>query len=258
MSGSGAVRASSDVEVVRDCRCSRRAVPAPCTVAPPRSPTCARRHGRVAGFAHDHTDATAMAVAIAHRLSRPALGEIEPIAPDPGGDGRGRSRARIAAGTPVDVLMETRRARGGVGGCARSSCAGGYGPARGRRRVRQGQQRRATGSSPPACSPELGAMRVRDVCELARRDQPRRLRSASPFDHGRSADRRRRRRRTMYGTGLRGALDGDAAALAGELGSAPARVLAVDIPSGVDGFSHRRGRGRCACGRPTSRSRSRR
>src|SRR5439155_17891156 len=39
----------------------------------------------------------------------------------------------------------------------------------------------------------------------------------------------------MFGTGFQGALDGDAAYAAGALNSAACPVLAIDIPSGVDG-----------------------
>jgi len=41
----------------------------------------------------------------------------------------------------------------------------------------------------------------------------------------------------LFGTGFRGALDGDAAAAAQEVGASSARVMAVDIPSGVDGLT---------------------
>ena len=41
----------------------------------------------------------------------------------------------------------------------------------------------------------------------------------------------------MFGTGFKGPLDGDAAFAAGALSAAPCPVLAVDIPSGVDGLT---------------------
>ena len=39
----------------------------------------------------------------------------------------------------------------------------------------------------------------------------------------------------MYGTGFRGTLDGDAAWVVDQLGQYDGEVIAVDIPSGVDG-----------------------
>ncbi len=39
----------------------------------------------------------------------------------------------------------------------------------------------------------------------------------------------------MYGTGFRGTLDGDAAWVVDQLGRFDGEVIAVDIPSGVDG-----------------------
>jgi ADP-dependent NAD(P)H-hydrate dehydratase / NAD(P)H-hydrate epimerase len=60
------------------------------------------------------------------------------------------------------------------------------------------------------------------------------------LDHsglGRALDRADLAIDAMFGTGFRGALDGGAAIAAGALNSAACPVLAIDIPSGVDGLT---------------------
>jgi ADP-dependent NAD(P)H-hydrate dehydratase / NAD(P)H-hydrate epimerase len=60
------------------------------------------------------------------------------------------------------------------------------------------------------------------------------------LDHsglGRALDRADLAIDAMFGTGFRGALDGDAAYAAGALNRAACPVLAIDIPSGVDGLT---------------------
>ena len=85
------------------------------------------------------------------------------------------------------------------------------------------------------------------------------------FELGEPIDRRRCARAltdadvvvdAMYGTGFRGTLDGDAAWVVDQLGRFDGEVVAVDIPSGVDGLTGTVvGAARC---RRRARSRSRR
>ena len=101
--------------------------------------------------------------------------------------------------------------------------------AAGRRRVRQGQQRRRRARSRRGCS-RAGAC-ARTVFELADGIDRRRCSRARWRDADVVVD-------AMYGTGFRGALDGDAAWVAEQLGRrGDGEVVAVDIPSGVDGLT---------------------
>src|SRR5213083_1863100 len=102
-------------------------------------------------------------------------------------------RRTIAAGTPVDVLME--RAGRAVAWTVRREMGGTYG-------------RRVVFT--------LDAGVDRQLCERAL------LRADAFVD-------------AMFGTGFRGALDGDAAWVAGAVDAVLGPCVAVDIPSGVNG-----------------------
>ncbi|MFI5047659.1 MAG: NAD(P)H-hydrate dehydratase [Acidimicrobiia bacterium] len=127
----------------------------------------------------------------------------------------------IAAGTPVDVLME--RAGRAVAWASRRLVGGCYG----RRAVVVCGKGNNGGDGLVAARVLRGwGMRVETV-ELA-----------GPVERAvvaRAIARADLVIDAMYGTGFRGALDGDAAWLAGEIGASPAVVIAVDIPSGIDG-----------------------
>jgi ADP-dependent NAD(P)H-hydrate dehydratase / NAD(P)H-hydrate epimerase len=132
-------------------------------------------------------------------------------------------RRTIAAGTPVEVLME--RAGRAVAWEVRRACGGMYG-----RRAVVVCGRGNNGGDGVVAARVLRTWGVR----------------AELFMLEPGIDRRRFARaleRTdvvvdaMYGTGFRGALAGDAAWVAAEIGAGPATVVAVDIPSGVDGFT---------------------
>jgi NAD(P)H-hydrate epimerase len=126
----------------------------------------------------------------------------------------------VAAGTPVAVLME--RAGRAVAWGARRLVGGCYG----RRAVVVCGKGNNGGDGLVAARVLRGwGMRV-DVVELT-----------APIDRdavARAIARSDLVVDAMYGTGLRGPLAGDAAWVAGQLGAGPV-VLAVDIPSGVDG-----------------------
>ena len=138
-------------------------------------------------------------------------------------------RRTIAAGTPVDVLME--RAGRAVAWRVRAGRR-----RRLRRVVRSSCAARATtvatGSSPPARSP-AGACGS-DGVRVGRRDRPRRLIGTRSTARSSTADVVVD---AMYGTGFRGRLDGDAAWVVGRLDEWTGPTVAVDIPSGVDGLT---------------------
>jgi hydroxyethylthiazole kinase-like uncharacterized protein yjeF len=130
-------------------------------------------------------------------------------------------RATIEAGTPETVLIE--RAGSAVAWQARQLLGGTYG-----RRVVVACGKGNNGADGRIAARKLRGWGVR-VVELAiadgldRDDASREIARADLFVDA------------MFGTGFRGALGGDAAWLTDELTSV--RVLAVDIPSGVDGLT---------------------
>jgi hydroxyethylthiazole kinase-like uncharacterized protein yjeF len=132
-------------------------------------------------------------------------------------------RRTIDAGTPVSVLME--RAGRAVAWAARRMTDGAYG-----RRVVVVCGKGNNGGDGLITARALGRWGMRThVVELAagvdRRALERALRSADlAID-------------AMYGTGFRGALEGDAAWFAELLAAWRGPVLSVDIPSGVDGLT---------------------
>ena len=127
----------------------------------------------------------------------------------------------VAAGTPVETLVE--RAGRAVAWAGRRLVGGCYG-----RRVVVVCGKGNNGADGLVAARVLrGWGMVVETVELAASlDRPAVTRAIRRADLVIDA---------MYGTGLRGALDGDAAWVAAELGSVAAQVLAVDIPSGVDG-----------------------
>jgi ADP-dependent NAD(P)H-hydrate dehydratase / NAD(P)H-hydrate epimerase len=137
-------------------------------------------------------------------------------------------RRTIAAGTPVDVLME--RAGRAVAWRVRQVVGGGYG----RRAVVVCGKGNNGGDGLITARTLAGwGMRVR-VCELAdginraafdREGFDRALSTADVVVDA------------MYGTGFRGRLDGDAAWVVARLDEWTGPTVAVDIPSGVDGLT---------------------
>ncbi len=132
-------------------------------------------------------------------------------------------RHTIAAGTPESVLVE--RAGRAVARHARRVLGAAYG-----RRVVVVCGKGNNGADGLVAARVLRARGVRvDVVELA-----------APVD--RDAVERSIRRAdlvidAMYGTGFRGELEGDAAWSAGTAAALAVPVLAVDVPSGVDGLT---------------------
>jgi len=127
----------------------------------------------------------------------------------------------VAAGTPADVLVE--RAGRAVAWAGRELTGGCYG-------------RRAVVVCGPGNNGADGRVAARVLRGWGMRVATIEL--DAPVDRATTAPAIARADLVidaMYGTGLRRPLDGDAAWLAGEIGSAVGRVLAVDIPSGVDG-----------------------
>ncbi|HEY3674341.1 MAG TPA: NAD(P)H-hydrate dehydratase [Acidimicrobiia bacterium] len=129
----------------------------------------------------------------------------------------------IAAGTPVDVLMD--RAGRAVAWTVRRALHGTYG-----RRVVLVCGKGNNGGDGLVAARVLASWGVR----------------ASIFELAEPLDRRRCGRAlagadvvvdAMYGTGFRGTLDGDAAWVVDQLGDFAGEVIAVDIPSGVDGLT---------------------
>ncbi len=130
-------------------------------------------------------------------------------------------RRTIAAGTPVEVLME--RAGRAVAWVVRRQCRGVYGT---RVVVVCGKGNNGGDGLVAARTMRGWGMKV-DVFELERGiDRDRCARAIARAECTIDA---------MYGTGFKGALDGDAEWFA-RLG-AGAPVVAVDIPSGVDGLT---------------------
>ena len=135
------------------------------------------------------------------------------------GDGRGRP-AGDRGGHARAVLVE--RAGRAVARHVRADARRHVRPA-GRGRVRQGQQRRRRSRRGARC---CGAWRR---CRRVRARRRYRRRSTG------ARGARRPAIDAMFGTGFRGALDGDAGAVVPRLVARGAATLAVDIPSGVDG-----------------------
>jgi ADP-dependent NAD(P)H-hydrate dehydratase / NAD(P)H-hydrate epimerase len=131
-------------------------------------------------------------------------------------------RRTIAAGTPVEVLME--RAGRAVAWEVRRATRGAYG-----RHVVVVCGKGNNGGDGLVTARTLArwGMRVH-VFELATGvDRARFDRALASADAAVDA---------MYGTGFTGTLDGDAAWIAERLGAWPGPTIAVDIPSGVDGL----------------------
>jgi NAD(P)H-hydrate epimerase len=146
---------------------------------------------------------------------------VEPlVTPDAMGDA---DRRTIEAGTPVAVLMD--RAGRAVAWEVRRLLGGAYG-----RRAVIVCGKGNNGGDGLVTAQVLRSWGVRvAVFELAAGVH----RAAFDRELGRAdiaVD-------AMYGTGFRGALEGDAAYIAARLDAAPVPVVAVDIPSGVDGLT---------------------
>lgn len=132
-------------------------------------------------------------------------------------------RRAIAAGTPVATLME--RAGAAVAWQLRHLLGGTYG-----RRVVAVCGKGNNGGDGIVAARRLREWGARvEVIELAVGVERERTR--------RALDRADAVVDGMFGTGFRGRLEGDPAWLADELGEAGAPVVAIDIPSGVDGLT---------------------
>jgi hydroxyethylthiazole kinase-like uncharacterized protein yjeF len=129
----------------------------------------------------------------------------------------------IAAGTPVEVLMD--RAGRAVAWTVRRALHGTYG-----RRVVLVCGKGNNGGDGLVAARVLESWGVRvSVFELAEPiDRRRCARALADADAVVDA---------MYGTGFRGTLDGDAAWIVDQLGRFDGDVVAVDIPSGLDGLT---------------------
>ena len=123
-------------------------------------------------------------------------------------------------------------------------------------RARQQRRRRLRGRPPPARGRPRGRRLPRMRRPRARRGRPhdargRARRSASreraPEDAGVIVD-------ALFGSGFRGRLEGAAEALAARANALAAPIVALDVPSGVDGAERARGgrrdRGRAHAGLP--------
>ncbi len=203
-----------DVEVVRDDDSG-----APSLALHGTAAALADERGvaRVAGVAHPHRHHGDGRRARARLTQR-----VEPVlTPEAmaGADAR-----TIAAGTPLEVLME--RAGRAVAWAVRRALPGTYG-----RRVvvgvREGQQRRRRARR-GAGARGMGCPHDRVRARRRHRRAPRSTRALASADVVVDA---------MYGTGLRDALRDDAAWVAEQLTDWPGEVVAVDIPSGVDGLT---------------------
>ncbi len=129
--------------------------------------------------------------------------------------------ATMAAGVPEAELVE--RAGGAVARAARRLLGGTYG-----RRVVVVAGKGNNGADGLVAARLLDGWGARvDVLRLVEGIDPNRL--------GRSLGRADLAVDAMFGTGFRGPLTGEAASVATELDRALLPVLAVDIPSGVDG-----------------------
>src|SRR6266550_1380232 len=133
-----------------------------------------------------------------------------------------RDSAAIAGGVSEATLVD--RAGGAVARGARRLLGGAYG-----RRVVIVCGKGNNGADGHVAGQRLAGWGARvDRFDLARIERPRLDRALRRADLAVDA---------MFGTGFRGPLDGDAAFAAGALTAAPCPVLAVDIPSGVDGLT---------------------
>jgi NAD(P)H-hydrate epimerase len=130
-------------------------------------------------------------------------------------------RRTIAKGTPEPVLVE--RAGAAVAACARRMLGGQYG-----RRVVVICGKGNNGADGHVAARRLRARGI-GVDEFVLGD------GLDRASLGRALGRADLAIDAMFGTGFRGALDGDAAAAATAMRAAGVPVLAVDIPSGVDG-----------------------
>jgi hydroxyethylthiazole kinase-like uncharacterized protein yjeF len=130
-------------------------------------------------------------------------------------------RRTIAAGTPIEVLMD--RAGRSVAWAVRRQLDGVYGC---RAVVACGKGNNG-GDGLVAAQVLTGWGARVDVAQLA--DSP------DPTDLARALDRADVLIDAMYGTGFTGTLDGPAAAIAARSGQL--RTVAVDIPSGIDGHT---------------------
>jgi hydroxyethylthiazole kinase-like uncharacterized protein yjeF len=135
--------------------------------------------------------------------------------------------AAIAGGVSEAILVD--RAGGAVARDARRLLGGAYG-----RRVVIVCGKGNNGADGRVAGRRLGGWGVRvERFDLAGPERP-------PFDRDRFAralDRADLAVDAMFGTGFRGPLEGDAAFAADAMTAAPCPVLAVDIPSGVDGLT---------------------
>src|SRR4051794_6454770 len=164
--------------------------------------------------AHRHDGDGGRARAFGGSGMRPVLTPIEMAASD---------RAAVEAGTPVEGLME--RAGRAVAWCARKVLGGTYG-----RHVLVVCGKGNNGGDGLVAAQVLRGWGVRvDVMALQE--------GISAGELARSLDRAALVIDAMYGTGFRGALEGDAAQVAEafDAGVLAIPVVAVDIPSGVDG-----------------------
>src|SRR2546421_4488083 len=136
-----------------------------------------------------------------------------------------RDAAAIAGGVSEATLVD--RAGGAVARGARRLLGGAYG-----RRVVIVCGKGNNGADGRVAGQRLAAWGARvDLFDLA---------GAGAFDRPavhRALDRADLAVDAMFGTGFKGPLDGDAAWAAGALTAARCPVLAVDIPSGVDGLT---------------------
>jgi NAD(P)H-hydrate epimerase len=132
-------------------------------------------------------------------------------------------RRTIAAGTPVDVLME--RAGRAVAWEARRRLGGGYG-----RRALVVCGKGNNGGDGLVAARALSQWGVGTaVLELAN--------GVDAHELARALDRADVAVDAMFGTGLQRDVEGDAAMVAAQLSAWPGLTIAVDIPSGVDGQS---------------------
>ena len=132
-------------------------------------------------------------------------------------------RRTIDAGTPVAVLME--RAGRAVAWEARRAIGGCYGS---RAVVVCGKGNNGGDGQIAAAALERWGARTHVIELAAGVDRPTLARALSRADVAIDA---------MYGTGFRGALEGDAAWFVDELSVWGGPVVAVDVPSGVDGLT---------------------
>jgi hydroxyethylthiazole kinase-like uncharacterized protein yjeF len=129
----------------------------------------------------------------------------------------------IAAGTPVEVLME--RAGRAVAWDVRAACGGAY--AR-HAIVVCGKGNNGGDGKVTTRALRTWGMRVDEFELEAGIDRARFTRALQRADVVVDA---------MFGTGFRGTLEGDAAWVVATIAEAPVLVVAVDIPSGVNGLS---------------------